>query len=166
MSQLPNYINPPMMAQQMYPNYIQQQPYIDRYAQNQQMQQMLPTQMSGTSQQVQGVNGRIVDDFGAVSANDVPMDSMGAFFIKSDGTEIQRRVWNANGMISTITFKPVLDEQAENLPNGGEKAGFDLSEASTDVIMRRFDEITDRLDKMEKSFGKTTTRAKKESVAE
>lgn len=171
MSQLPNYINPPMMAQQMYSNYIPQQPYIDRYAQNQQMmsqpnQQMLPTQMSGTSQQVQGVNGRIVDDFGAVSANDVPMDAMGAFFIKSDGTEIQRRVWNANGMISTISFKPVLEEQADNLPHGEEKLQIDLSEASTEAFMKRFDEITDRLDKMEKSFGKTTSRTKKESGAE
>lgn len=163
--QLPNYLNTPMSVQPMYPNYIQPQtPYIERYAQNQQAQQMLPSQMSGTSQQqVQGVNGRVVDDFSAVSANDVPMDAMGALFIKSDGSEIQRRMWNANGMISTISFKPVLEEQASNSPNGEEKAKFDLSEASTEVFMKRFDDITDRLDKMEKNFGKTATpRSKKE----
>ena len=172
MSQYPSYLNPQTQAvQPMYPNYnFQPQiqtPYIDRYAQNQAMQQVLPTQMSGTSQQqVQGLNGRIVDDFGAISANDVPMDTMGALFIKSDGTEIQRRVWTSNGTIATSRFKPVLDDQANISPNESENVKFDLSDASTDVIMKRFDDITERLDKMEKSFGKTTTRSKKEVDAE
>ena len=138
----------------MQPNQIQN-PYIDRYAQN----QAIP--------QLQGLNGRIVDDFNAISANDVPMDAMGALFIKSDGTEIQRRVWTSNGTIATSRFKPVLDEQANNLPQGEEKLKIDLSDASTDVIMKRFDDITERLEKMEKNFGKTTTsRSKKEADSE
>ena len=117
--------------------------------------------------QLQGLNGRIVDDFNAISANDVPMDAMGALFIKSDGTEIQRRVWTSNGTIATSRFKPVLDEQANNLPQGEEKLKIDLSDASTDVIMKRFDDITERLEKMEKNFGKTTTsRSKKEADSE
>lgn len=154
----------------MYPNYNfqtqQQNPYIDRFAQNQQFQQM-NTMQNQQVQQLQGLNGRIVDDFSAISANDVPMDAMGALFIKSDGTEIQRRVWTSNGTIATSRFKPVLDEQANNLPQGEEKLKIDLSDASTDVIMKRFDDITERLDKMEKNFGKTTTsRSKKEVESE
>ena len=154
----------------MYPNYNfqnqMQSPYIDRFAQNQQMQQMNQMQ-NQPIQQIQGLNGRIVDDFGIITANDGPMDAMGALFIKSDGTEIQRRVWTSNGTIATSRFKPVLDEQANNLPQGEEKAVFDLSEASTEALMKRFDDITERLDKMEKNFGKaTTTRSKREVEAE
>ena len=159
----------------MYPNYNfqpnqMQSSYIDRYAQNQQMmagtQMSLPNQQTQQIQQVQGLNGRIVEDFGAISANDVPMDAMGALFIKSDGTEIQRRVWTSNGTIATSRFKPVLEEQVTNLPHGEEKTKFDLSDASTEAFMKRFDDITERLDKMEKSFGKTTSRSKKEADAE
>ena len=169
--------NQPMQAvQPMYPtcNFQpnqMQNPYIDRFAQNQQMQQMQqlqPTQMSvANQQQIQGLNGRIVDDFGMITANDVPMDAMGALFIKSDGTEIQRRVWTSNGTIATSRFKPVLEEKTNNLPQTEEKAKFDLSDASTEAFMKRFDDITDRLDKMEKNFGKVaTTRNKKEADAE
>ena len=155
----------------MYPNYNMQpnqiqNPYIDRYAQNQAMQQMNQIQNQQV-QQLQGLNGRIVDDFGMITANDVPMDAMGALFIKSDGTEIQRRVWTSNGTIATSRFKPVLEEQVNNLSQNEEKAKFDLSDASTDVIMKRFDDITERLDKMEKNFGKSaTTRSKREVESE
>lgn len=148
----------------MQPNQIQN-PYIDRYAQNQAVQQM--NQIQNQPQNIQGLNGRIVDNFEMISANDVPMDAMGALFIKSDGTEIQRRVWTSNGTIATSRFKPVLDEQTNNLPQAEEKTVFDLSEASTEVLMKRFDDITSRLDKMEKAFGKTTnSRSKKEASAE
>lgn len=154
----------------MYPNYNfqtpVQNPYIDRFAQNQAMQQMNQAQNQQMNQ-AQGLNGRIVDDFSTITANDVPMDAMGALFIKSDGTEIQRRVWTSNGTIATSRFQPVLEEQANNLPHVEEKAAFDLSEASTEVFMKRFDDITDRLEKMEKNFGKATTaRSKKEVSAE
>ena len=159
----------------MYPNYNfqpnqMQSSYIDRYAQNQQMmagtQMSLPNQQTQQIQQVQGLNGRIVDDFGMITANDVPMDAMGALFIKSDGTEIQRRVWTSNGTIATSRFKPILEEQVNDSPQSEEKAKFDLSEASTEAFMKRFDDITERLDKMEKSFVKTTTRNKKENNVE
>lgn len=171
MSQLPNYLNPQTQAvQPIYPNYNfqtpVQNPYIDRFAQNQAMQQMNQVQNQQMNQ-VQGLNGRIVDDFSTITANDVPMDAMGALFIKSDGTEIQRRVWTSNGTIATSRFKPVLEEQTSNSPQGKEKTTFDLSEASTEVFMKRFDDITNRLEKMEKNFGKTTTaRNKKEVSAE
>ena len=164
-----NYLNPQTPAvQPMYPtyNFQTQNPYIDRYAQNQAMQQMNQVQNQPV-QQLQGLNGRIVEDFSMITANDVPMDAMGALFIKSDGTEIQRRVWTSNGTIATSRFKPVLEEQTNNLPQAEEKAVFDLSEASTEVFMKRFDDITDRLDKMEKNFGKTATpRSKKEVESE
>ena len=149
----------------MQPNQIQN-PYIDRYAQNQAMQQMNQVQ-NQQAPQLQGLNGRIVDDFNAISANDVPMDAMGALFIKSDGTEIQRRVWTSNGTIATSRFKPVLEEQVNNLPQGEEKFKIELADEVSEAFMKRFDDITERLEKMEKNFGKTTTsRSKKEADSE
>lgn len=118
-------------------------------------------------QQVQGLNGRIVDDFSMITANDVPMDAMGALFIKSDGTEIQRRVWTSNGTIATSRFKPVLEEQSINLPQGEEKFKIELADEVSEAFMKRFDDITERLEKMEKNLGKTTTsRSKKEADSE
>lgn len=147
-------------------NFQPQNPYIDRYAQNQAMQQMNQVQNQPV-QQLQGLNGRIVDDFNTISANDVPMDAMGALFIKSDGTEIQRRMWTSNGTIATSRFKPVLEEHPSNSPQLEENVKFDLSDESTEAFMKRFDDITQRLEKMEKSFGKTTnSRSKKEAGAE
>ena len=163
-----NYLNPQTQAvQPIYPNYNFQpqiqNPYIDRFAQNQAMQQINQVQNQQV-QQLQGLNGRIVDDFSMITANDVPMDAMGALFIKSDGTEIQRRVWTSNGTIATSRFKPVLEEQANNPTQEEEKAKFDLSDASTEAFMKRFDDITDRLDKMEKSFGKISSAKSKREV--
>ena len=149
----------------MQPNQIQN-PYIDRYAQNQAIQQMNQVQ-NQQAPQLQGLNGRIVDDFNAISANDVPMDAMGALFIKSDGTEIQRRVWTSNGTIATSRFKPVLEEQSINLPQGEEKFKIELADEVSEAFMKRFDDITERLEKMEKNLGKTTTsRSKKEADSE
>ena len=169
MQQFPNYLSQPTQAiQPIYPSYNMQpnqiqNPYIDRYAQNQAMQQMNQV----PNQQAQGLNGRVVDNFEMINANDVPMDNMGAWFIKSDGTEIQRRVWTSNGTIATSRFKPVLEEQSINLPQGEEKFKIEISDEVSEAFMKRFDEITERLEKMEKNFGKTTTaRNKKEVSAE
>ena len=57
-----NYLNPQTQAvQPMYPNYNfqSQNPYIDRFVQNQQAQQMNQMQNQPV-QQIQGLNGRIV----------------------------------------------------------------------------------------------------------
>ena len=55
-----------------YQQPIYQNPYMDRMQNLQSYQQPLQPQM-----QMQGLNGRIVDDFGNITANDVPMDNMG-----------------------------------------------------------------------------------------
>ena len=138
-----------------------QNPYIDRFAQNQQINQV----QNQPVQQTQILNGKIVNDFNAITANDVPMDNIGAFFIKSDGSEIQRRVWASTGGISTISFKPVLEEQTNNLQQEKEKLKIELSDEISETFMNKFDEITEQLKKIEKNFGKTT-KTKKEVNAE
>ena len=72
-----------------------------------------------------GINGRVVENFNAITANDVPMDNFGAIFIKADGTVIQRKFWDSNGRIVTAVFKPITDGNmgaTSNLPTNNENA--------------------------------------------
>ncbi len=137
------------------PQYQNYQSYQPQYQQN-----MLPTQMSGTpQQQVQqmpvGLNGRFVDDFSTLNANDVPMDGNGAVFIKRDASEIQWRNWAANGTIVTTSYKPILEQnnqEGTNIPQ------MDLNTLYEDVKALR-GEITERFDRLEKSMANSNTKA-------
>lgn len=148
---------------QMMPN-----PYMDRMSQLQQYQQnlqqtMSPTQMSGTYQQM-NIIGKIVDSIDVVKATDVPMDGNMYYFPKADGTEIFGKQWMPNGQTHILTFKPDIDENANNVSNDKEKLKFGLSDESTEVFMKRFDDIEKRLDEF---IGKkTTNRVKKEAESE
>lgn len=154
--------NPMMNAQQRLAVMEQQYPQFGQ-------QNMLPTQMSGTTTNF--LNGRIVDDFSTITADLIPMDNTGAIFIKRDGTEIQHKIWSADGTIKTTRYEPIvadLDADAGNLSKNVEKSKFDLSDESTEVFMNKFDEVLTRLDKMEKSIGVKSSggRTKKESDSE
>ena len=86
--------NPMMNAQQRLAQMEQQYP---QFAQPMQFQPQISQHL--------GLNGAIVDDFGVISANDVPMDGNGAIFIKKDGSEIQLRNWTANGKIGRASCR-------------------------------------------------------------
>lgn len=141
-----------------------QNPYMDRMAQLQQYQQnlqMQPTQMSGTSQQPQGIIGRVVNDFNEITANDVPMNGVSAVFPKSDMSEIQLRTWAANGTIQTITYKPILEQNQQDGTNIPQNDFTALNEG----INAFREEILARLDNIEKSVAKqTSSRGKKAEV--
>lgn len=145
------------------PAYGMQQPgqgYADRMAQYQQpMPQSFQPQQAPTA--YQPLVGRIVDDFNVITANDVPMDGNGAIFIKRDGNEIQLRNWTAQGTIATSRFKPALDEQTENLTPGSAKWPDERLSAFEAAFMQRFDSFEQKLEKLEKSFGK---KSKKEGA--
>ena len=159
-----NYFQPQMNNGQMMMN-----PYMDRMAQLQQYQQNLqqpvvPTQMPGANQQM-NVIGKIVDSVDVVKATDVPMDGNMYYFPKADGTEIFGKQWLSNGQTRILTFKPVFDDDTNNVSNTEEKLKIGLSDETTEVFMKRFDELEKRLDDfMARSTTKTTaTRAKKET---
>lgn len=156
-----------------YPTYSFQQPQINPYqnsyqpmqnpyvAQMGQYQQNFQPQVQQVQQQQSvGLNCRIVDDFNSIVANDVPMDGNGAFFVKRDGSEVQHRNWAANGTIVTTPYKPV---QPENQSEGANMPQMDFNGLNEDVRALRED-ILARLDSIEKSMGKTTTRGKKAEV--
>lgn len=148
----------------MYPGFNQQMqnPYMDRMNQLQQYQQSLqmqPTQISGASQmqaQVPGIIGRVVNDFGEITANDVPMDGRSAVFPKADMSEIQVRAWSADGKIVPVTFVPLIESNPSNSSPSETKAEIGLSEELIGAFMGRFDDIAGRIERLEKSIAAPT----------
>ena len=152
-------MNNPYQVPMMNNPYMQpQNPYMDRmnflqnYQQNLQ-QPLVPTSMSGAnqqamSQQIVGINGRIVQAVENINANEVPMDGSVAFFPKQDLTEIYAKSWNADGTIRTLTFKPVLNDKTDILSGDTEKLEFDLSEKATEGIMAKLNELSEKIEQL------------------
>lgn len=165
------YLNPAAPGYQM----PYQPPMQDRIAQTQnnyqnalqQQQQALgqipqtvqqPIQMQYT--QVPQMIGRFVNEFTDITANDVPMDGRWAIFAKNDMSEIQARAWSSDGKIVPVVFKPVIIEQENNHPESKEeKLKIGLSDEATEAFMKRFDDISDQLEKMEKSMTSSMTKS-------
>ncbi len=153
MAQYPNYY-PNNNMQQMYMGYtpmttVQQYPQYPQQAIPQQSQ-FQPQQT--IPQQIIGLNGRYVDDFNTLSANDVPMDGNGAIFIKKDKSEIQLKNWTANGTIATTCFKPITEQNFENNINMPQ---INLNGLYEDMRALR-GEIAERFDRLEKSMTNST----------
>ena len=149
-------------------NYMpMQNPYADRmnFLQNyqQSLQQPLPpTQMSGANQM--SALGKMVDSIDVVKATDIPMDGNTYYFPKADGTEVYCKQWLQNGTTRILTFKPVFEDNTNNLSYDTEKFKIGLSDEVTDVFMKRFDELEKRIEDLMPK--KTTVRSKKESEEE
>ena len=144
-----------------------QNPYIDRMAQLQQYQQSLqqpvvPAQTPVSNQM--SALGKMVDSIDVVKATDIPMDGNAYYFPKADGTEVYCKQWLQNGTTRILTFKPVLEDNPNNVSSDTEKFKISLSDEVTEVFMKRFDEIEKRIDDLVPK--KTTARAKKESEEE
>lgn len=157
---------------QPYPNYLMNNypqyqpyqpqptipnPYMDRLTQLQAQQ----AQMQMSVQQP-SIIGKSVNDFTEITANDVPMDGRYAMFPKNDMSEIQIKTWGADGKIQTISYKPIVNEN--NAPTANNEAmQVNIPEELIGAIMARFDDISERLDKMEKTIKPATaSRTKKE----
>lgn len=185
MAQFPSYsmnTNQPMPNYQPYGAPQMQQPlYTDRMAQLQNYNQGLQQQFPPVQQPVQPMQpqipqmvGRFVNTFDEVTANDVPMDGKCAIFPKNDMSEIQARAWQSDGTIRAVTYKPVepiSDCQTENTMPTTENVKISLSDEVTGAFMKRFDDITDRLEQIEMAWtkslanpAKTSSRTKKETV--
>ena len=159
----------PTFYPQMNHNYQMpmQNPYMERMAQLQQYQQSLqqplpPTQMSGANQM--SALGKMVDSIDVVKATDIPMDGNAYYFPKADGTEVYCKQWLQNGTTRILTFKPVLEDNPNNVSSDTEKLKIGLSDEVTEVFMKRFDELEKRIDDLMPK--KTVARAKKESEEE
>lgn len=143
--------------------YIQQQynPYLQRMENLQQFQQaiqqpMSPTQMSGTSQFTP--LGKIVESMDIVKVTDIPMDGNMYYFPKADGTEIYAKQFGIDGKTRILTFKPLLDCDANNSSVNEEKLKFDDFSNVLMGIQEDIKTLNEKIDKISKP-----TRAKKEA---
>ena len=168
MQTYPNYSqmnNPYAQMNNMYaqPNnsYADRMNFLQNYQQSLQ-QPMLPTQMSGTNQM--STLGKMVDSIDVVKATDIPMDGNSYYFPKADGTEVYCKQWLQNGTTRILTFKPVLEDNPNNVSSDTEKLKISISDEVTEVFMKRFDELEKRIDDLMPK--KTVARAKKESEEE
>ena len=170
-------MNNPYQASMMNNPYIQSQnPYMDRmnFLQNYQQslqQPLVPTSMSGAnqqamSQQIVGINGRIVQAVETINPNEVPMDGSVAFFPKQDLTEIYAKSWNADGTIRTLTFKPVLNDKTDILSGDTEKLEFDLSEKATEGIMAKLNELSEKIEQLSLGTQRKTLRTQSSKESE
>lgn len=154
-----NYQNQYLTNQYAYNPYGQQ---VNAYGVDRQNQFNYPQQV-----QQNNFTGKFVNDFSEITANDVPMNVPASIFVKTDGSEIQIRSWNGNGLIETKSYKPILDDLSS-------KASISSNETQNEQITH-FNEVLDGikanvdtiLASMETVMAKkTTSRAKKESDAE
>ncbi len=106
------------------------------------------------------MNGKTVNDFSEITANDVPMDGSSAIFLKADGTEIQKRMWNPNGQIVVTSYKPILEQKEEKVEN----VTYDVEKLKNDLLDELVGVFDDRFSKLEKII--KPTRTKKEVVAD
>ena len=155
-----------MMQPYLNPNYFNQynqmpNPYMDRMAQLQQYQQSL---QQPVSQSQMSAMGKIVDSIDVVKAADIPMDGNSYYFPKADGTEVYCKQWLQNGTTRILTFKPVFEDNPNNLSSDTEKLKISISDEVTEAFMKRFDELEKRIDDLMPK--KTVARAKKESEEE
>ena len=169
MQQFPNYSqinNPYAQTNNMYaqPNnpYADRMNFLQNYQQNLQ-QSLVPTQMSGANQM--SALGKMVDSIDVVKATDIPMDGNTYYFPKADGTEVYCKQWLQNGTTRILTFKPVSEDNPNNLSSDTEKLKISISDEVTEAFMKRFDELEKRIeDLLPKPTTKTiATRAKKET---
>lgn len=102
------------------PNYFNYQPYVPQY---QFTQPAIPT-----------MNGRFVNDFAEITANDVPMDGRYALFCKNDMSEIHARTWNAQtGKIDNRVYLPLKAVESEKTNNSTQNTVQGETEPFNDV---------------------------------
>ena len=110
----------------------------------------------GQVQQNYGNNiaGKIVNDFSEITCNDIPMNGQGAIFVKGDLSEIVLKKWESNGTISTMPFKPFVEQNPNNVANDslkGENDPFKSFLSTFEDQMRVLNEKIDRISRPNKS---------------
>lgn len=132
-------------------NYSQQMinqpnPYMDRLAQLQSMQQSMANQQAFLPL------GKIAESVETVRATDIPIDGNAYYFPKADGSAIYTKRWLPNGTTEILTYAPIIEAETNNASNEAEKFKETLLTELTDVFTQKFEEVFDKLDKVEKAL--------------
>ena len=142
----------------MQPQY---NPYMQRMENLQQFQQTLqqpvvPTQMSGANQF--NPFGKLVESMDIVKVTDIPMDGNLYYFPQADGQAIYGKKFLPNGQTQILTFKPILDDNPNDLSHNEEKFNFGAFNELTDTFKEQLNSLTDKIDKIEKYLKPTKTK--------
>lgn len=150
--------NYPQYQQPMYQSI--QSPYMDRLQQLQ-MQQIQPMQNSNQFP----VIGKMVENMEMVKSTDIPMDGNMYYFPKADGSKIYTKRWLPNGTTESLTFKPVFDNEPTNSSKEETKSEIGLSSEVTALFVERFNQIFERIDKLENNLKATSSFKGEKEVA-
>lgn len=145
-----------------------QNPYMERMAQLQQYQQSLqqpivPTQTPVSNQM--SALGKMVDSIDVVKATDIPMDGNAYYFPKADGTEVYCKQWLQNGTTRILTFKPVFDDNTNNVSSDAEKIKIEDFNTILEGISGKVDNVLIEIRKIIEQ-PKQSSRTKKETNTE
>lgn len=145
------------------PYQQQQQPmnYNPVFANYPQMAQNIPQRIQP---EPQGIMGKIVQNAEMITANDVPLNGSVAFFPKQDLSEIYAKSWTADGVIHTMTFKPVQNGEVSNLPTESTESQIGAILNVTDGLEKTLNEIVSKIDNLEKNLAKPATKPRSSSA--
>ena len=140
-------------------NYGYQQPQFNPYMQRmenlQQFQQTLQPQLQNNPNLTPGLNmlasiGKVVESMDIVKVTDIPMDGNMYYFPKADGTEIYSKQFMPNGQTRILTFKPVLEDESDNLLVKQEKFNISAFNEVLEGIQNEIRLINEKIDKIPK----------------
>lgn len=143
-------INPNYFTQYQQPQF---NPYLQRMENLQQFQQTLNPAPQNQYMSI----GKVVESMDMVKVADIPMDGNVYYFPKADGSEIYSKQFMPNGQTRILTFKPITDDNPNNLPLDEEKSKFDTFNAILGGIQADIKTLSDKVEKISKP-----NRAKKE----
>lgn len=143
-------------------NPYQQQPmnYNPVFTNYPQIAQNIPQRI----QQEPQIMGKIVQNAEMITANDVPLNGSVAFFPKQDLSEIYAKSWTADGVIRTMTFKPIQNEEVSNLSTEITESQIGAILDVTDGLEKTLNEIVSKLDNLEKNLSKPATKTRSSSA--
>lgn len=146
----PNFYGNYMQPQQQYNPYMQRMENLQQFQQaiNQPVQQ---TQISGISSINQFTPlGKIVESVDMVKATDIPMDGSMYYFPTADGSLVFGKQWLPNGQTRILTFKPVSEEEPNNLSVAQEKFNISAFSEVLEGIQNEIRLINEKIDKIQK----------------
>ena len=147
---------------QMNYNPYQQQPmnYNQVFTNYPQIAQNIPQRIQPEPQ----IMGKIVQNAEMITANDVPLNGSVAFFPKQDLSEIYAKSWTADGVIRTMTFKPIQNEEVSNLSTESTESQIGAILNVTDGLEKTLNEIVRKIDNLEKNLSKPATKTRSSSA--
>ena len=147
---------------QMNYNPYQQQPmnYNPFFTNYPQIAQNIPQRIQTEPQ----IIGKIVQNAEMITANDVPLNGSVAFFPKQDLSEIYAKSWTADGVIRTMTFKPIQNEEVSNLSTEITESQIGAILNVTDGLEKTLNEIVSKIDNLEKNLTKPATKTRNSSA--